>query len=58
MVEGLFLKLGTGDVNLRPTSGSTTIDGTTGDKTISTQYESREIQTDGSNWYFISKYSP
>jgi len=54
----IFKKLGTGNVNLTPTSGTTTIDGTTGTKTITTQYESREIQTDGSNWYFISKYSP
>lgn len=53
-----FKKLGTGNVILEPISGTTSIDGTTGSKTISTQYECREIQTDGSNWYFISKYIP
>ena len=54
----IFKKLGTGNVILNPTSGTTNIDGTTGSKTISTQYESREIQTDGTDWYFISKYTP
>ena len=54
----IFKKLGTGNVNVTPAVGATTIDGTTGTKSITTQYESREIQTDGSNWYFIGKYSP
>ena len=48
----------TGNVILNPVLGTTNIDGTTGSKTISTQYESREIQTDGTDWYFISKYTP
>ena len=54
----IFKKLGTGNVILTPTTGTTNIDGATGSKTISTQYESREIQTDGTDWYFISKYTP
>lgn len=53
----IFKKLGTGNVILTPTSGTTNIDGVTSSKTISTQYESREIQTDGNDWYFISKYT-
>lgn len=53
----IFKKLGIGNVILTNTNPTTTIDGITGINTISTQYESREIQTDGNNWFYISNYT-
>jgi len=50
--------IGSGKTVTISADGTEEIDGSTSDITITTQYESYTLQTDGNNWFVISKYTP